>query len=109
MITPPFGLVLGGVDFGNLTIKMRNFIYTDQPPVVVRYGKFIQEIIYLLIMSLVLFFIIKSVNKLHAIAAIRRLEEGTMVKKELSEETKILIQIRNILAKKTVVVEELIL
>ncbi len=41
IITPPFGLILGGVDFVNLTIKMKNFVYKDQPPVVIRYGKFL--------------------------------------------------------------------
>ncbi len=45
MITPPFGLILGGVDFVNLTMKMKNFVYKDQPPVVIRYGKFIQAMI----------------------------------------------------------------
>jgi large conductance mechanosensitive channel len=109
VITPPFGFLLGGVDFDNLTIKMSNFIYKDQPPVVIRYGKFIQEIIYLIIMALVLFFIIKSINKIQEIAIKRRLEEGSKAKKELSDEVKVLVEIRDILAQKTPVLEELIL
>ena len=32
VISPPLGLLLGGVDFASLTIKMRNFVYKDQPP-----------------------------------------------------------------------------
>ena len=39
---------------------MKNFVYKDQPPVVIRYGKFIQTIISLFIMAFVLFFIIKG-------------------------------------------------
>jgi large conductance mechanosensitive channel len=109
MITPPFGFLLGGVDFNNLTIRMRTFIYNDQPPVVIRYGKFIQEILYLLIMALVLFFIIKSINEIHEIAIKRRLEERIKAKKELSDEMKILLEIRDMLAQKTPVLEELIL
>ncbi|CAF1045844.1 unnamed protein product [Rotaria sordida] len=52
IITPPFGLIFDGVDFSNLTIKMKNFVHKDQPPVVIRYGIFIQQIIHLLIMAL---------------------------------------------------------
>ncbi|UJR25761.1 hypothetical protein I4U23_007115 [Adineta vaga] len=109
IVTPPFGFLLGGVDFANLTIKMRNFIYTDQPPVVIRYGKFIQEILYLLIMALVLFFLIKGINKIHEIASKRLLEEGKKKVKELSDEAKILTEIRDILAKQNPMIEEVML
>ncbi|CAF1237484.1 unnamed protein product [Adineta ricciae] len=109
IITPPFGFLLGGVDFANLTIKMRNFIYTDQPPVVIRYGKFIQEILYLLIMALVLFFIVKGINKIHDITKKRLMEEGSKKAKELSDEVKILTEIRDLLAKQSPQIEEVML
>ena len=48
IITPPFGLFFDGVDFSNLTIKMRNFVRPNQPPVLIRYGRFIQTIIHLI-------------------------------------------------------------
>ncbi len=107
MLTPPFGLLIGGVDFSNLTIRMPNFVYKNQPPVVIRYGKFIGEVIGLLIMALILFFIIKSVNKLQELATKKQAEEASRVKLELSDEGKILIQIRDILLTKTVVVDGL--
>ncbi|CAF0973136.1 unnamed protein product [Adineta steineri] len=109
IITPPFGLLLGGVDFRDLTVEMHNFVYQDQPPVVIRYGKFIQELIYLLIIGLVLFFIIKSINKLHGLATKRQLEEGMMKKQELSNEVKVLLEIRDILIKQTPVIDEIML
>jgi large conductance mechanosensitive channel len=109
MITPPFGFLLGGVDFSNLTIKMQNFVYTDQPPVVVRYGRFIQELIYLFIMALVLFVLVKLINKLQEIATKRQLEEQKKLKIELSDEGKILLDIRNILARKIVLVDEILM
>jgi large conductance mechanosensitive channel len=107
VLTPPFGLLIGGVDFSNLTIRMPNFVYKNQPPVVIRYGKFIGEVIGLLIMALILFFIIKSVNKLQELATKKQAEEASRVKLELSDEGKILIQIRDILLTKTVVVDGL--
>ena len=58
IITPPFGLILGGVDFVNLTIKMKNFVYKDQPPVVIRYGKFIQTMISFFIVTMTVFSVI---------------------------------------------------
>jgi len=108
-MTPPFGLLLDGVDFSNLTIKMQNFIHNDQPPVVIRYGKFLQEIIDLLIIALVLFFTIKSINKLQKIAIKKRLEEENQTKIELSDEGKILLDIRNMLAKKIDPVDKTVL
>ncbi len=107
VLTPPFGLLIGGVDFANLTIRMPNFVYKNQPPVVIRYGKFFGEVIGLLIMALILFFIIKSINKLQELATKKRIEEESRVKMELSDEGKILIQIRDILLTKTVVVDGL--
>ncbi len=82
IITPPLGLVLGGVDFVNLTIKMKNFVYNDQPPVVIRYGKFIQTIISFLIMAMTLFFVIKGINKLNQMTDTRRPENETKIPNE---------------------------
>ena len=100
ILTPPLGLLLGGVDFVNLTIKMKNFVYKDQKPVVIRYGKFIQTIISLFIVALALFFIVKGINKLHKIA-IRKKQNEEMVHLESSEEVKVLCQIRDLLAKQS--------
>ncbi|CAF1131228.1 unnamed protein product [Rotaria sp. Silwood1] len=98
ILTPPFGLILGGVDFVNLTIKMKNFVYKDQPPVVIRYGKFIQTIISLLIMAFALFFVIKGINKLRQITT-KQKEEN--IKIETNEEVKVLREIRDLLAKQS--------
>ncbi|CAF1555579.1 unnamed protein product, partial [Rotaria sp. Silwood1] len=101
IITPPLGLVLGGVDFANLTIKMKNFVYTNQPPVVIRYGKFIQSCFTLLIIAMTLFCIIKAINHLYKIAAKRKEKKKTDTDVEISEEIKILREIRDLLANKS--------
>ncbi len=104
IITPPFGLIFDGVDFSNLTIKMRNFVHKDQPPVVIRYGLFLQQIIHLLVLALALFGIIKLINRLRRIAAQnrRRAPENESVQPsqpiESSEEVKLLRDIRDLLA-----------
>ena len=103
IITPPLGLVLGGVDFVNLTIKMKNFVYKSQPPVVIRYGKFLQTILSLCLVAFALFFIIKTINKLNRIT-IRKKEKkqnDEMIPLETSDEVKILCEIRDLLAKQT--------
>ncbi len=103
------GLVLGGVDFANLTIKMKNFVYKNQPPVVIRYGKFIQTIIYLLIVALVLFLMVKFINKLHNIAAKKKTEQQQQNTEldESNKELKVLKEIRDLLAGRPVVQYEL--
>jgi large conductance mechanosensitive channel len=100
IITPPLGLLIGGVDFVNLTASIPNFVYTNQPPVVIRYGKFIQQILYLFIVAFVIFFIIKLINKLHKIAAQKKVDIEQAVIKEISDEVKVLHQIRDLLANK---------
>lgn len=101
IITPPLGLVLGGVDFVNLTVKMKNFVYQDQPPVVIRYGKFIQSIITLLIVAMALFFFIKAINQLYKIAARKKEKIQDDSKIEVPEEVKVLREIRDLLAQQS--------
>jgi large conductance mechanosensitive channel len=102
IITPPLGLLLGGVDFVNLTAQISNFVYSNQPPVVIRYGKFIQQIIYLLIVSLTLFFIIKLINKLYKIALKKKVNIEKAIVKELTDEVKVLHEIRDLLSHKII-------
>ena len=98
IMIPSFGLLLGGGEFVNLTISIKNFIYTNQPLVVIRYGKFIQTIIYLLVVALVLFFLIKMVNKLHELA--HKMKTEMTLAAEFTEEIKVLHQIRDLLSHK---------
>lgn len=101
IITPPLGLLLGGVDFVNLTIKMKNFVYQDQPPVVIRYGKFIQSIITLVIVAFALFFFIKAINQLYKIAARKKEKTQGDSMIEVTDEVKVLREIRDLLAQQS--------
>ncbi len=79
---------------------MKNFVYKNQPPVVIRYGKFLQTIISLFIMAFALFFLIKGINKLHQITK-RKKQTEEMIQLETTEEVKILCEIRDLLAKQS--------
>ncbi|UJR09991.1 hypothetical protein I4U23_014215 [Adineta vaga] len=101
IITPPLGLLLGGVDFVNLTIQMKNFVYKNEPPVVIRYGKFIQTILSLFIVAFALFFVIKGINQLHRIALRKKDTIESNPDNNVTDEVKVLREIRDILYRQT--------
>lgn len=100
IITPPFGFLIGGVDLVNLTISIPNFIYQKEGPVVIRYGRFLQQVIYLIIVALALFFLVKLANRLHVMALKAKVDIENVVAKELSDEVKVLHEIRDLLSRK---------
>jgi large conductance mechanosensitive channel len=83
---------------------MKNFVYKKQPPVVIRYGKFLQTIMSLFIMAFALFFLIKGINKLHQITK-RKKQNEEMIELEITEEVKVLCEIRDLLAKQSSIVQ----
>ena len=65
VIMPPLGLLLGGVDFKDLAIVLKDAI-GDTPAVVIAYGQFIQTIVDFVIIAFVIFLVIKAMNSLKA-------------------------------------------
>jgi large conductance mechanosensitive channel len=63
VLMPPIGLLLGGLDFSSLAITLKAAA-AGQEPVQIKYGLFISGVIDFLIISLVIFFIIKLMNRL---------------------------------------------
>lgn len=63
VIMPPIGVILGGVDFSDLAITIKeaskNAAGVDVPAVVISYGKFIQTLIDFTIIAAAIFLIIK--------------------------------------------------
>jgi large conductance mechanosensitive channel len=57
VLMPPIGMLLGKVDFANLSIKLSE-------TVVIGYGKFINAVISFLIVAFCLFLIIRAMNRL---------------------------------------------
>jgi len=74
IIMPPVGLILGGADFSNLFAVLREgaspgpYLSLDAAreagAVTLNYGVFVNAIISFIIIALVLFFVIKAVNRL---------------------------------------------
>jgi large conductance mechanosensitive channel len=89
IIMPPIGYVLGGVDFANLKVVLRDAVNGDAATeVAIRWGAFIQVSITFVFVALVVFVVGKLL--------IREVEAAPA---EPSEEVKLLTEIRDSLRK----------
>ena len=61
---PPLGFLIGGVDFTELSIVLKEAVAGGPPAVVIGYGEFIQVLIQFLIVAWALFLVIKGMNAL---------------------------------------------
>lgn len=97
IIMPLIGVIIGGIDFSNLSIKVKE--------ATINYGMFIQNIIDFLIISFCIFLVVKALNTLDDVTKkkIEKLkkEEKTETKEEekVSEEILLLREINNTLKK----------
>lgn len=63
VLMPPLGLLLGGVDFSDLSLKL-SLPGSSGQPVEIKYGIFINTMIDFFIVALVIFLVIRAMNKL---------------------------------------------
>ncbi len=63
IIMPPIGLLLGGVNFSDLAIVLKEAA-NGAPAVVISYGAFIQTVIDFTIIAFAIFMVVKGINKL---------------------------------------------
>src|SRR5512136_2202144 len=63
VIMPPIGVLLGGVDFSSLALKIKEATATA-PAVIIGYGVFINTVIDFLIVAFAIFLLIRALNKL---------------------------------------------
>ncbi|PSL29337.1 large-conductance mechanosensitive channel protein MscL [Dyadobacter jiangsuensis] len=63
ILNPILGLILGGVDFTQLKIVLKEAV-GETPEVAIRYGNFIQVLIQFLLIAWVIFLIVKAANRL---------------------------------------------
>jgi len=89
IIMPLIGIVLGGVDFTTLAVKVGEATIT--------YGNFIQASINFVLIALVVFLLVRGINRMQ-----KRQKEETPVAKapEPSTEEKLLTEIRDLLREK---------
>ncbi len=64
IVMPIVGLILGGVDFTNLSLRIPNFFGTGDEAVIA-YGNFIQNVVQFLVIAWVIFMVIKGMNRLN--------------------------------------------
>jgi large conductance mechanosensitive channel len=63
IIMPPIGLIIGGVDFSNIVITLKEAA-GDVPAVTINIGVFINAVIQFLIVGFAVFLMVRSVNNL---------------------------------------------
>jgi large conductance mechanosensitive channel len=63
VIMPPIGMILGGVDFSNLAITLKEAA-GETPAVLLSYGKFIQNVVDFTIIAFAIFMVVKAINNM---------------------------------------------
>ncbi len=96
VLMPPLGVVMGGMDFGDLGWTIREAVVSAEgkittDAVIIKYGAFINAVIAFLIGAFCVFMLVKGMNKLAA------KEEEKPKPKEPSAEEKLLGEIRDLL------------
>lgn len=94
VVTPPIGLLLGGVDFSNLAITLKAAA-DGLPAVVLNYGKFIQTVVDFTIIAFAIFMAIKAINTMK-----RKEEAAPATPPEPTKEEQLLTEIRDLLKEK---------
>jgi large conductance mechanosensitive channel len=95
VVMPPIGVLVGGVDFSDLAITIKDAV-GDVPAVTLNYGNFIQTVFDFLIIAFAIFLMIKAINRLK-----RKEEEKPAAPPEPSKEETLLAEIRDILKEKS--------
>lgn len=94
VIMPPIGLLLGGVDFSNLAITLREGAEGVEP-VLLKYGVFINTVLDFLIIAFAIFMVVKGMN------AMKKKEEEKPAAPPAPSKSEVLLQeIRDELRKK---------
>lgn len=91
VIMPPIGMIVGGADFSDLAITLKEAA-GDTPAVLLKYGAFIQTAVDFVIIAFAIFIAVKAVNSLK-----RKEEESPAAPPAPSKEEVLLTEIRDLL------------
>ncbi len=92
IIMPLVGLLMGGLDFSSLSIKVGN--------AKIMYGSFIQNIVDFLIVAFCIFLMVKAVNKLTSKLEAKKEKEKKKEEAKKAENIVLLEEIRDLLKEK---------
>lgn len=94
VLMPPIGVLLGGVDFTELTMVIQQASAAGVTPevkeVVIRYGQFLQTVVDFLIVAFTIFMVIRGINKMQ-----KKEEEAPKAPPAPSKEEVLLTEIRD--------------
>lgn len=93
IIMPPIGLLLGGVNFSDLSYVLKEAV-GENPAVSINYGNFLQVTLDFIIVAFVIFMVVKSLNKLK-----RKEQVAPTVPPIPTKEEILLTEIRDLLRK----------
>ncbi|ENM5902584.1 large-conductance mechanosensitive channel protein MscL [Vibrio mimicus] len=91
IIMPPIGIILGGVNFSDLSFVLLA-AQGDAPAVVIAYGKFIQTVVDFMIIAFAIFMGLKAINSLK-----RKEEEMPKAPPAPTKDQELLSEIRDLL------------
>ncbi|MBJ6931646.1 large-conductance mechanosensitive channel protein MscL [Vibrio cholerae] len=91
IIMPPIGIILGGVNFSDLSFVLLA-AQGDAPAVVIAYGKFIQTVVDFTIIAFAIFMGLKAINTLK-----RKEEEAPKAPAAPTKDQELLSEIRDLL------------
>lgn len=98
IIMPPIGLLVGGVNFSDLKITLKDAVMEGgvevSPPVALNYGNFIQVTLDFVIIALAVFLLVKAVNALN-----RKKKEEPKAPPAPPADIQLLTEIRDLLKK----------
>ncbi len=100
LIMPCIGVLIGGADFANLAVTLKEAVLDEageivKPAVMFKYGQFINAIVSFLIITFSIFLVIRGINKFK-----KKKEEAPAAPAEPSAEEKLLTEIRDLLKEK---------
>lgn len=94
VLMPPIGMLLGGVEFTDLVIVLREARGEEIPAVTVTYGVFLQNVVDFVIIAFVIFMMVRTINNMK-----RKEEAKPELPPEPSKEEVLLTEIRDLLKK----------
>ena len=93
VLMPPLGMIMGGVDFSDLAIVLKDAV-GETAAVTLNYGSFIQTVVDFLIIAFAIFMVVKAMNKMK-----KKEEAAPAAPPKPSAEVELLTEIRDALKK----------
>ncbi|PSJ45865.1 large conductance mechanosensitive channel protein MscL [Zobellella taiwanensis] len=98
VIMPPLGMLIGGVDFSDLAVVLKE-ASGDLPAVTLSYGNFLQTVLDFTIVAFAIFMLIKAINRLKRRAEAAPAEPASPPPP--SREEQLLAEIRDLLKRQS--------